>query len=92
MYGKIDIEDALAGTVFAASALVTNGVGSISMLGYDLGATVVTVQGTSIDLAFILTLAALVTAYATNRVNQSEGKNYRVDTDLADIATGRAAE
>lgn len=90
MYGKIDIEDAIAGTVFAASALVTNGVGSITMVGYDLGATVFTVQNTNVDLAFLLTLAALVTAYTTNRVNESRGKSYSVDTDLADIVTGSA--
>ncbi|EMA20098.1 hypothetical protein C443_14737 [Haloarcula argentinensis DSM 12282] len=90
MFGKIDIEDALAGVVFTASAFVTNGIASISMLGYDLAASVFTVQGTSIDLAFLLSLAALAMAYATNRVNESRNKNYQLDTDLVEIAKGSA--
>ncbi|MBX0305359.1 hypothetical protein [Haloarcula salinisoli] len=46
MFGKIDIEDALAGIVFTAIAFVTNGIVQISMLGYDLGSTVFTLAGT----------------------------------------------
>ncbi|MBO4249371.1 hypothetical protein IL252_16285 [Halomicrobium sp. IBSBa] len=90
MYGKIDIEDALFGTVFAASAFVTNGIATINILGNDLGAAVWTVQGTDITFAFLLTLVALVGAYATNRVNESKSTSYEVDTDLANIARGEA--
>ncbi|ACV46292.1 MULTISPECIES: hypothetical protein [Halomicrobium] len=86
MYGKIDIEDALFGTIFAASAFVTNGIATINILGNDLGAAVWTVQGTDITFAFLLTLVALFGAYATNRVNRSNGKSYEIDTDLANIA------
>lgn len=88
MFGKIDIEDALTTVVFTASAFITNGIASISMLGYDLSTGVFTVQETSIDLAFLLSLAALGMAYATNRVNES--KNYELDTDLSKIARGSA--
>jgi len=90
MYGKIDIEDALFGTVFAASAFVTNGIANIDILGNDLGAALWTIQGTDITFAFLLTLVALVGAYATNRVNRSSGKSYEIDTDLANIARGDA--
>lgn len=89
MFGKIDIEDALAGVIFTASAFVTNGIASISLLGYDLGASVATIQNTSIDLAFLLSLGALA-AYATNRVNESRNKSCELDTELADIAKGAA--
>jgi len=90
MFGKIDIEDALAGVIFTASAFVTNGIASISMLGYDLAASVATVQNTNIHLAFLLSLGALAAAYATNRVNESRNKSYELDTDLANIAKGSA--
>jgi len=90
MYGKIDIEDALFGTVFAASAFVTNGIANIDILGNDLGAALWTIQGTDITFAFLLTLVALGGAYATNRVNRSSGKSYEIDTDLANIARGDA--
>jgi len=90
MYGKIDIEDALFGTIFAASAFVTNGIATINILGNDLGAAVWTVQGTDITFAFLLTLVALVGAYATNRVNESKSTSYEVDTDLANILRGDA--
>lgn len=89
MFGKIDVEDAVAGTVFSASALVTNGIASISILGNDLSAAVWTVQGTDITFAFLLSLASLAMAYATNRVNDS-GRNYQVNTDIMDIAKGEA--
>jgi len=90
MYGKIDIEDALFGTVFAGSAFETNGIANISILGNDLGAAVWTVQGTDITFAFLLTLVALVGAYATNRVNESKSTSYEIDTDLANIVWGEA--
>ncbi|WP_018257655.1 hypothetical protein [Halomicrobium katesii] len=90
MYGKIDIEDALFGTIFAASAFVTNGIATINILGNDLGAAVWTGQGTEITFAFLLTLVSLFGAYATNRVNRSSGKSYEIDTDLANIARGEA--
>jgi hypothetical protein len=90
MFGKVDMEDALAGTVFAASAFVTNGIASISVLGYDLGGAVWTVQNTPITFAFLLTLLALGTAYATNRVNESRNTQYELDTDLDKIARGSA--
>jgi hypothetical protein len=91
MFGKIDIEDALAGVIFTASAFVTNGIASISLLGYDLGGSVATVAGTQITLAFLLSLAALGAAYATNRVNKSRNQSYSVDTDLEKIARGEAS-
>jgi hypothetical protein len=90
MFGKVDVEDALAGTVFAASAIVTNGIGSISILGVDLGSTAFTVAQTDITVSFILTFAALVAAYTTNRLNESRGKQYEIDTDIANIARGAA--
>ncbi|MEA5386210.1 hypothetical protein VB779_03220 [Haloarculaceae archaeon H-GB11] len=90
MFGKVDMEDALAGTVFAASAFVTNGIASISILGNDLEAAVWTIQGTPITFAFLLTVVALATAYATNRVNESHGQNYELNTDLAEIVRGSA--
>jgi alpha/beta superfamily hydrolase len=91
MFGKIDVEDALAGVVFTASAFVTNGIASISLLGYDLGGSVASVAGTEITLAFLLSLAALGAAYATNRVNESRNPSYSVDTDLEEIARGAAS-
>jgi len=90
-YGKIDIEDALFGTVFAASAFVTNGIANIDVLGNDLGAALWTVQGTDITFAFLLTLVALGGAYLTNRVNESKNTSYEVDTDLANILRGSAS-
>ncbi|GGN92811.1 MULTISPECIES: hypothetical protein [Haloarcula] len=90
MFGKIDIEDALAGVIFTASAFVTNGIASITMLGYDLSAAVVTVQNTDITFAFLLSLGALVAAYATNRVNETKSKTYEVETDLYEIVRGSA--
>ena len=90
MFGKIDIEDALAGVIFTASAFVTNGIAQITMLGYDLSGSVFTVEGTQITLAFLLSLAALGAAYATNRVNESRGKSYAVETDLVKIVRGSA--
>ncbi|QIO25545.1 hypothetical protein [Haloarcula sp. JP-L23] len=90
MFGKIDVEDALAGVLFTASALVTNSIASISVLGYDLSAAVVTVQGTDITFAFLISIGALVAAYATNRVNETKSKSYEVETDLVAIAKGSA--
>ncbi|MBX0325578.1 hypothetical protein EGH21_21370 [Halomicroarcula sp. F13] len=90
MFGKIDIEDALAGVLFTASALVTNSIASISVLGYDLSAAVWTVQNTDITFAFLISIAALVAAYATNRVNKTKSKSYEVETDLVAIAKGSA--
>jgi len=84
------MEDALAGTVFALSAAVTAGIATISILGHALSSAVWTVQGTGITLAFLLSLLALGTAYATNRVND-RGANYEVDTDLANLAKGEAS-
>jgi hypothetical protein len=90
-YGQIDIEDAILGTVFAASALVTNGVASVGVAGTYLSDTVMTVGGTDISFAFLLSIGALVGAYATNRVNDSgRSKGVEVDTDLSNIVGGKA--
>ena len=90
MFGKIDVEDAFAGVIFTASALVTTGIATITILGHDLSAAVWTVQGTDITFAFLLTLVSLGAAYATNRVNKTNGRSYEVNTDLVDIAKGSA--
>jgi len=90
MIGKIDIEDALAGTVFVLSAAVTLGIaGGQTYYGYDIGSTVWTFQGTAITMAFLLTVGALVAAYVTNR--KDSGKSPNIDTDLANLARGQAS-
>jgi len=89
MFGQIDMEDAIAGTVFALSAAVTAGIATITILGHALSSSVWTVEGTDITIAFLLSLLALGAAYVTNRVND-RGANYSVDTDLAMLAKGEA--
>ncbi|WP_226010536.1 hypothetical protein [Halomicrobium salinisoli] len=88
-YGKIDIEDAVAGTVFGAAAAVTTGWLTINAqhVNIDLSSAVWTVNSTDITFAFLLSLAALAAAYATNRVNEARSNNYEVNTDLAEIVT-----
>lgn len=90
MIGKIDIEDALAGTVFVLSAAVTLGIaGGQTYYGYDISSTVWNVEGTAITMAFLLTVAALAAAYITNR--KDSGKAPDIDTDLANLARGQAS-
>jgi len=89
MYGKVDMEDALAGTVFALSAAVSTGVADISVLGFDLSGELINLNGTSIGLALALSAAALITAYATNRMYGSPRQN--LDTDLNSILGGTAS-
>lgn len=87
MYGQIDVEDALAGVVFSLSAAVSTGIATIAVFGYDLSGILMTLEGRAISFAFVLSAAALVVAYGTNRMT---GKSVEVNTDLGDIATGSA--
>ncbi|WP_436927105.1 hypothetical protein [Halosimplex amylolyticum] len=89
MFGQIDMEDALAGTVFALSAAVTAGIATITILGHALSGSIWTVEGTEITIAFVLSMLSLGAAYVTNRVND-RGANYNVDTDLANLVKGEA--
>lgn len=88
MYGRIDVEDALAGTVFSLSAAVSTGVATISVLGFDLGGELFTLGGESIGMAMALSVAALVVAFLTNRMYAGDTKD--LNTDLTDIAMGKA--
>ena len=90
MYGQIDVEDALAGTAFALSAAVSTGVATISVIGYDLSGELINLSGTSISMALAISVAALLTAYGTNRMYGS-GAPSNLDTDLNDIASGSAS-
>ncbi|QLH77190.1 hypothetical protein HZS55_07730 [Halosimplex rubrum] len=95
MFGQIDMEDAIAGTVFALSAAVTAGIATITVLGHALSGSLWTIggsgtgAGTELTLAFALSLLSLLTAYATNRMD-SAGKDMEIDTDLKALAKGQA--
>lgn len=89
MYGKIDIEDAIAGTAFALSAAVSAGVAMVSVQGHALSDTLWTVEGTTISLAFAVSVVALGIAYVTNRVHGS-GKTLDIETDIVSITRGSA--
>ncbi|MFC7138780.1 hypothetical protein ACFQMA_02875 [Halosimplex aquaticum] len=89
MFGQIDMEDAIAGTVFALSAAVTAGIATISIMGHALSASVWTLDGTEITIAFVLSLLSLLGAYGTNRMD-SQSKNFDVDTDIVALAKGQA--
>jgi hypothetical protein len=90
MYGKIDVEDAISSSVFSLGAAVSTGIADISVLGYDLSGSVFTLGGSNVQLAAVLSVLALVVAYATNRVYGSSGSDARFETDLSEIMSGRA--
>jgi hypothetical protein len=91
MFGQIDMEDALAGTVFMLTAAVTAGIaGGQTYYGYDISASLTTISGTAITAAFVLSVSALGAAYITNRVGD-RGMNPQIDTDIKEIAMGAAS-
>ena len=84
-YGKIDVEDALFGTVFAAGALESTNLFTLSFVptGTALDASVWEAGGVAITFAFVLTVGALAGAYLTNRVGSNRGMS--VESDLNKI-------
>lgn len=88
MFGQIDFEDAIAGGLFTVSSLASTGILAVSFIlgeyNIDLMAEVWSNGGTVIRFAFLISLACLGAAYATNRYD-GRGKNVQVDTDLGDI-------
>ena len=92
-YGEIDIEDALAGNAFALSAAITNGLATISIMGYDLAQSLFVLEGETISAATVISVAALAIAYGTNRVHgpSQQEKDAALDTDLNAIAKGDAS-
>jgi len=90
MFGQIDIEDALAGTVFVLSAAVSLGIaGGQTYYGYDISQAVTTIEGTAITATFLLTLGALAAAYITNRTDRSSA-DFDIETDLQSLLVGDA--
>jgi len=91
MFGEIDIEDAIAGTVFMLSAAVSAGIaGNQTYYGYDISGALTTIEGTAITAAFLLTVGSLAAAYITNRTDASAA-DMDIDTDLADLVTMQAS-
>jgi len=95
MFGQIDFEDALAGGLFTVSSLASNGILAVTFIlaGYnvDLMGEVWANGGTVIRFAFLISLACLGVAYATNRYDGRRGKNIQVSTDLNDIVGLKAS-
>jgi len=95
MFGKIDTVDAITGGIFTLASLATTGVytgGKLQPGNIALSDAVWSSGGTAISLAFIISLSALVIAYATNRLDDGKkGPGVSVNTDIADIATGKAS-
>jgi len=90
MFGQIDIEDAIAGTVFVLSAAVSLGIaGGQTYYGYDISQALWTIEGTAVTTAFLLTVGALAAAYVTNRTDRSSA-DFDVETDLKNLLTGDA--
>lgn len=90
-YGKIDIEDAILGGIFTLGAFSSTNLFNISFVpggGTDLSAAVWTIQGVDITFAFLVSMAALIGAYLTNRAGSNRGMD--VDTDLANIMKGKS--
>jgi NADH:ubiquinone oxidoreductase subunit 4 (subunit M) len=94
MFGQIDFEDALAGGLFTVSSLASNGILAVTFIlaGYniDLMGEVWANGGTVVRFAFLISVACLGVAYATNRVD-SQKKNMQVSTDLNDIVWLKAS-
>jgi len=95
MFGQIDFEDALAGGLFTISSLASNGILAVTFIPRRVqhrpdgrgGAN----GGTVVRFAFLISVACLGVAYATNRVDSQKKKNMQVSTDLNDIVWLKAS-
>ena len=94
MFGQIDFEDAIAGGFFTVASLASTNILTVTFIlaGYNIGlmSDVWSSGGTSISFAFVVSLATLAAAYATNRYDAQRGRNVEINTDLTEILWGRA--
>lgn len=66
-YGRVDVSDAVLSPLFVASSLVAFGVGTITVSSFDLSAEFTSLGAESISWAFMISVAVLGIAYATNK-------------------------
>jgi len=69
--GSIDLTDYIAAPAFSVAAFVLVGIGSFSLYGYDLSMTLWSGSGATLTLAWLITVIALGSAWATNRMGDN---------------------
>ncbi|MHB9288124.1 hypothetical protein ACKVMT_13925 [Halobacteriales archaeon Cl-PHB] len=65
--GKVDMNDAVVSPFFVLSAAISVGIVQFDLYGFDFGAPLFSIGSADISTAMLISVLALVTAYATNR-------------------------